>query len=61
MTMPVNGRRWLRDDGARDYYGMCQTGAVVKVENIKSFQVDDNDKDAIVETLERTCKIAKES
>ena len=29
--------------------------------NIKSFKVDDNDKDAVVEALERGCKIAKES
>lgn len=61
MTLPVNGRRWLRDDHARDYYGMCQTGAVIKFENIKSFMVDANNKDAVIEALERGCKLAKES
>ena len=61
MPTAVNGRRWLRDEHARDYYGMCQTGAVMKIKNIKSFMVDDNDKDAVVEALERGCKLAKEA
>ncbi|ERF71078.1 hypothetical protein EPUS_07750 [Endocarpon pusillum Z07020] len=61
MPIPVNGRRWLRDDHARDYYGMCQTGAVIKIKNIKFFMVDGNDRDAVVEALERGCKLVKEA
>lgn len=40
---------------------MCQTGVVIKFENIKSFMVDANDKDAVIEALERGCKIAQKT
>jgi hypothetical protein len=61
MPFPVNGRRWLRDDYARNQYGAYQAGAVVEFENIKSFMVDGNDKDAVAEALEKGCKLAKKS
>lgn len=60
MPLPVNGRRFLKDEYAEDQYGACQAGAVVQFHDAKSIVVDDNDKDAVVAMLERGCKIAKE-
>lgn len=60
--MPVNGRRWLRDDLAGNYYSMCETGAVIRFENIKSLLVNSNDdKHVIVEALKKACVDAKNS
>lgn len=61
MTVPVNGRRWIRDDLVDDYYIMSQTGAVVKFNRVKSLAVDYNDHTKVVDALERACRDAKVS
>ena len=60
--LPVNGRRYLRDEFATHRFGACQAGAVVEFANLKSWApVDNNAQDSIVVSLERLCKQIKES
>nr|G0KYB1.1 RecName: Full=Trichothecene O-acetyltransferase TRI3; AltName: Full=Trichothecene biosynthesis cluster protein 3 [Trichoderma arundinaceum]CAY87361.1 putative trichothecene 15-O-acetyltransferase [Trichoderma arundinaceum] len=40
--MPVNGRRWLKDGLADHHYSICETGAVIRIENIKSLVLNNN-------------------
>ncbi|KAF5865509.1 trichothecene 15-O-acetyltransferase [Aspergillus alliaceus] len=58
---PVDGRRWLRENHVKDYYGICLTGAVIEFEDIGSLMVDENDKDAVIEALGAGCRITKEA
>jgi hypothetical protein len=60
MPLPVDGRRYLKDEYVNRQYGACQAGAVVQLPDAKSFIVDENDKAAIISTLERICRITKE-
>lgn len=60
MPLPVNGRRYLKDEYAQNQYCACQAGAVVQFKDAKSFRVDDNNKEAVVAMLERGCKLTKE-
>ena len=61
MPLPVNGRRFLRDEYVDKQYGACQAGAVVEFPNLKSWAVDDNDPEAVRVALERGCKHVKDS
>ncbi|KNG52745.1 15-o-acetyltransferase [Stemphylium lycopersici] len=60
MPLPVNGRRYLKDEYSQSQYGACQAGAVVQLQDAKSFRVDDNDKSAVTAMLERISWISKE-
>jgi hypothetical protein len=60
MPLPVNGRRYLRDKEAKGRYGSCQAPAVVEFNNVKSFEYSDVDFPAMIETMDRTCRIVKE-
>lgn len=60
-ALTVDGRRFLRDEYADKYPGSCQTMAVVEFEDLKSWMVDEADKEALVAMLERGCKHVKES
>lgn len=56
----VDGRKWLREDIASNYYAMCQTAAVVRVENLKSIAVSHKDEKEIqVKALEKACRDIK--
>lgn len=57
--LPVNGRRYLKNP-KMTRYGCCQAGAVVQFPNLASWSVDENDPDAVKDTLERGCKHVKE-
>ncbi|KAK6715370.1 trichothecene 15-O-acetyltransferase [Fusarium graminearum] len=58
----VDGRKWMREDIASNYYAMCQTAAVVRVENLKSIAVSHNDEKEIqVKALEKACRDIKKS
>ncbi|RGP73138.1 3-acetyltrichothecene 15-o-acetyltransferase [Fusarium longipes] len=58
----VDGRRWLHDDIASNFYAMCQTAAVVRVEKLKTIAVSHKDeKDKQVRALESACKDVKRS
>ncbi|KAH6993516.1 15-O-acetyltransferase [Fusarium venenatum] len=58
----VDGRRWLREEITKNYYAMCQTAAVVRVENLKSIAVSHNDeKELQVRALESACRDIKKS
>ncbi|RYP58682.1 hypothetical protein DL769_008842 [Monosporascus sp. CRB-8-3] len=58
----VNARRYLREDIKDNYMAGCVTGAVIKVENLKSLLVSLNDdKNTIVTALERATKDVKKS
>lgn len=59
--LPVNGRRFLRDEYATKRYGACQAGAVVEFENLKSWAADENDSEAVKLALEKGSKHVKES
>lgn len=61
MPLPVNGRRFLRDEYAGKQYGACQAGAVVEFANLKSWAVDESDTEAVKGALERGCKHVKKS
>jgi hypothetical protein len=58
--LPVNGRRFLRDEFVDRQYGSCQAGAVVEFPNLKSWVVDERDTDAVKAVLERGCRHVKE-
>ena len=58
--LPVNGRRFLRDEFVDRQYGSCQAGAVVEFPNLKSWVVDERDTDAVKAMLERGCRHVKE-
>lgn len=60
MPLPVNGRRYLKDEFVESQYGTCQAGAVVQLQDAKSFVVNDTDQEAVVAMLERACRISKE-
>nr|3FOT_A Chain A, 15-O-acetyltransferase [Fusarium sporotrichioides]3FP0_A Chain A, 15-O-acetyltransferase [Fusarium sporotrichioides] len=58
----VDGRRWLREDIASNFYAMCQTAAVVRIENLKSITVSHKDeKELQVRALESACRNIKKS
>jgi hypothetical protein len=61
MPLPVNGRRFLRDEFADKQYGACQAGAVVEFPNLESWAVDERDSELVKAMLERGCKHVKES
>ena len=58
--LPVNGRRFLRDEFANKQYGSCQAGAVVEFPNLQTWVVDERDTDAVKAILERGCRHVKE-
>jgi hypothetical protein len=58
--LPVNGRRFLRDEFAAHRFGACQAGAVVEFQNLKSWAPEDNAQEPAA-ALERLCKQVKES
>ncbi len=58
--LPVNGRRFLRDEFVDRQYGCCQAGAVVEFPNLKSWVVDEGDTEAVKAMLERGCRHVKE-
>ena len=60
MPLPVNGRRFLKDEYVQSQYGACQAGAVVQFHDARSFVVDDNDINAVISALEKGCRISKE-
>ncbi|KAJ4145119.1 hypothetical protein LMH87_003978 [Akanthomyces muscarius] len=58
----VDGRRWMRPEVANSFYSMCQTAAVVRVENLKSIHVSHEDSsETQVKALERACRDVKAS
>ncbi|KAE8396434.1 trichothecene 15-O-acetyltransferase [Aspergillus alliaceus] len=60
--MPVNGRRWLRDDIGKKYYSICETGAIIRCENIKSLLINRDDKrETIIAALTQACEDVKKS
>nr|ALV66156.1 acetyltransferase [Trichoderma brevicompactum] len=60
--MPVNGRRWLKDELADNHYSICETGAVIRIENIESLVLNnDDDKDTIIGAIKRACEDVKKS
>jgi hypothetical protein len=58
MPLPVNGRRFLKDEYMQGQYGACQAGAVVQFHDAKSFAVDDDDKSSVISMLDRACRIS---
>lgn len=59
--LPANGRRFLRDEFADKQFGSCQASAVVEFDDLKSWIVDEHDKEALVSMMERGCRHVKES
>ncbi|KAF7593958.1 trichothecene 15-O-acetyltransferase [Aspergillus hancockii] len=60
--MPVNGRRWLQDDIGKKYYSICETGAIIRCDNIKSLLVKrDTKKETIIAALTQACQDVKKS
>ncbi|KAE8356477.1 15-O-acetyltransferase Tri3-domain-containing protein [Aspergillus coremiiformis] len=60
--MPVNGRRWIRDSLRDTYYGACQTGAIIRCENISSLLLQRTDtKETILAALTQACHDVKKS
>ena len=58
--LPVNGRRFLRDEFVNKQYGSCQAGAVVEFPNLHTWVVDERDTDAVKMMLEHGCRHVKE-
>lgn len=61
MPLPVNGRRYLREDFAHCQYGSCQACAVVEFDNLEQFAVDFEDKVAVADALIRAMEVTKKS
>lgn len=61
MPLPVNGRRYLREEFAHCQYGSCQACAVVEFDNLKQFAVDFEDKVAVIDALVRAMEVTKKS
>jgi hypothetical protein len=61
MPLPVNGRRYLREEFAENQYGSCQACAVVVFDSLKQFAIDFDDKDAILNALINGMKITRSS
>ncbi|KAJ6007934.1 trichothecene 15-O-acetyltransferase [Penicillium herquei] len=58
--LPVNGRRFLRDEVANHRFGTCQAGAVVEFPSLKTW-APCNDAEDHTAALEKLCKQVKES
>ncbi|THZ20851.1 15-O-acetyltransferase Tri3 [Aureobasidium pullulans] len=61
MPLPVNGRRYLREEFAHCQYGSCQACAVVEFDNLEQFAVDFEDKVAVADALIRAMEVTKKS
>jgi hypothetical protein len=61
MPLPVNGRRFLKDEVADNQYGSCQACAVVVFDNLEQFAIDFDDKDAVLNALDTGMKITRTS
>ncbi|KAK6006544.1 hypothetical protein QM012_006954 [Aureobasidium pullulans] len=61
MPLPVNGRRYLREELANTQYGSCQACAVVVFADLEAYAVDFGDKDAVVNALVHAIKVTKRS
>ncbi|KAH0337677.1 putative trichothecene 15-O-acetyltransferase, partial [Aureobasidium melanogenum] len=59
MPLPVNGRRYLREEVANMQYGSCQACAVVVFDNLAQYAIDFGDRDAVVEALIEAMKVTK--
>lgn len=57
--LPVNGRRYLKDPDLKRY-GCCQAGAVASFPDLRSWIVDEHDREAVKKTLESGCRHVKE-
>ena len=58
----VNARRYLREELRGKYMAGCVTGAVIKVDNVKSLLVSlDDDKESVVAALSSATKDVKKS
>ncbi|KAJ9401502.1 hypothetical protein DTO282F9_1699 [Paecilomyces variotii] len=63
-AMPVNSRRFLREDYAKatkTYYPVCQSSALLLFEDIQSYAPRDCDKEQLREKISRAAKHTKES
>ncbi|KAJ5713557.1 trichothecene 15-O-acetyltransferase [Penicillium malachiteum] len=58
--LPVNGRRFLRDEVANHRFGTCQAGAVVEFPSLKTW-APCNDAEDPTAALEKLCNQVKES
>ncbi|KAF7596256.1 trichothecene 15-O-acetyltransferase [Aspergillus hancockii] len=59
QPLTLNGRRWVRPEHVRSY-GVCQTGGITTFKDLRSYMVDENDKDAVFEALKRGTDLAKQ-
>ncbi|KAH8679921.1 15-O-acetyltransferase [Tricladium varicosporioides] len=59
FPLPVNGRRYLQEKYSHTRYTSCQAPAVVEYDNLLSYVVNHKGEDAVVEALERGCRVAK--
>ncbi|KAH0365230.1 putative trichothecene 15-O-acetyltransferase, partial [Aureobasidium melanogenum] len=59
MPLPVNGRRYLREEFADTQYGSCQACAVVVFDNLEQYAVDFDDRDAVIVALINAMQVTK--
>lgn len=59
MPLPVNGRRYLREELAERQYGSCQACAVVTFDKLEKYAVDFGNRDAVVVALITGVKVTK--
>ncbi|THY33589.1 15-O-acetyltransferase Tri3 [Aureobasidium pullulans] len=61
MPLPVNGRRFLREEFANYQYGSCQACAVVVFNSLEQFMIDFDDRVAVLDALISGMKITRSS
>lgn len=57
---PANGRRFLKDADADRRYGSCQAGLFVEFAPLCAYTVDENDSEAVRDTLKRLARQVKD-
>ncbi|KAI1880213.1 hypothetical protein JX265_001834 [Neoarthrinium moseri] len=58
--LPVNGRRYLRQEHAERRYGSCQAGAFVQFAPLRAWAIDNGDTEAVRTALENLCRHTKD-
>lgn len=59
MPLPVNGRRYLREEVANAQYGSCQACAVVVFDDLAQYAIHLGDRDAVKGVLIKAMQVTK--
>jgi hypothetical protein len=57
--LPIDGRRYLKENRKTERYGNCQAGAVVEIPRLADWAVNEKDPNGVKVALEKLCKHVK--